>query len=121
MIFEDVLCEELLATSGTLVQQILFILFHSKGVHLYFAEVKVLHVIAEVCSPLKVHPAEVAVGPECFLVFHPAVEMQTIFCQETFSTELTLEGEAVRWYLYLRLEGPVLHVSMDSLVVGAQL
>ena len=75
MIFEDVLCEELLATSGTLVQQILFILFHSKGVHLYFAEVKVLHVIAEVCPPLEVNPAEIAVVTECFLVFHPAVEM----------------------------------------------
>ena len=99
MIFEDVLCEELLATSGTLVQQILFILFHSKGVHLYFAEVKVLHVIAEVCPPLEVHPAEVAVIPERFLVFHPAVEIHTIFCQETFATNLTLECELVRRYL----------------------
>ena len=75
MIFEDVLCEELLVTSEALVEQILFILFHSKGVHLYFAEVKVLHVIAEVCPPLKVNPAEIAVVTECFLVFHPAVEM----------------------------------------------
>ena len=75
MIFEDVLCEELLVTSETLVEQVLFILFQSKGVHLNFAEVKVLHVIAEVCSPLEVNPAEVAVVAECFLMFHPAVEI----------------------------------------------
>ena len=75
MIFEDVLCEELLVTSEAFVEQVFFILFHSKGVHLYFAEVKVLHVIAEVCSPLKVNPAEVAVVAECFLVLHPSVEI----------------------------------------------
>ena len=32
---------------------------------------------------------------------------------------VTLESEPVRWYL--RYEGPILHVSMDSLVVGGQL